>query len=234
MATKVDSATPYSLPSASHLHPNRASTPSRSHRKPWQSRRHPSFRSTKSPPRVTPEEEQRLSREQSRISTVSSVRQPKWWKIRLFRGMINDVKRRAPFYASDWKDAWDYRVVPATVYMYFAKYAHNATSSSNNFLTLMIRALSSPCLPFLNFQVSTINIRTCRNGMDPPTLTKTTASFQLSLSLWICFRRPNLASVSMRCSSPPSLDPLSFPSLLRSLWSLLALLVGRTSTKLDS
>lgn len=35
--------------------------------------------------------------------------------------MINDVRRRAPFYVSDWVDAWDYRVVPATVYMYFAK-----------------------------------------------------------------------------------------------------------------
>ena len=33
--------------------------------------------------------------------------------------MINDVRRRAPFYASDWRDAWDYRVIPATVYMYF-------------------------------------------------------------------------------------------------------------------
>ena len=44
-----------------------------------------------------------------------------WWKIRLFRGMINDVRRRAPYYASDWTDAWNYRVVPATVYMYFAK-----------------------------------------------------------------------------------------------------------------
>ncbi|KAK0626712.1 HCO3 transporter family-domain-containing protein [Immersiella caudata] len=44
----------------------------------------------------------------------------RWWKIRLFRGMVNDVRRRAPFYWSDWVDAWDYRVVPATVYMYFA------------------------------------------------------------------------------------------------------------------
>lgn len=44
-----------------------------------------------------------------------------WWKIHLFRGMINDVRRRAPYYASDWTDAWNYRVVPATVYMYFAK-----------------------------------------------------------------------------------------------------------------
>ncbi|KAK4453643.1 HCO3 transporter family-domain-containing protein [Podospora aff. communis PSN243] len=43
-----------------------------------------------------------------------------WWKVRLFRGMVNDVRRRAPYYWSDWADAWDYRVVPATVYMYFA------------------------------------------------------------------------------------------------------------------
>jgi hypothetical protein len=46
----------------------------------------------------------------------------KWWHVHLFRGMVNDVKRRAPYYWSDWTDAWDYRVVPATVYMYFAKY----------------------------------------------------------------------------------------------------------------
>ncbi|KAL2873955.1 hypothetical protein SGCOL_010926 [Colletotrichum sp. CLE4] len=43
-----------------------------------------------------------------------------WWKVHLFRGMVNDIRRRAPFYVSDWTDAWDYRVVPATVYMYFA------------------------------------------------------------------------------------------------------------------
>ncbi|KAL9583379.1 MAG: hypothetical protein Q9212_002738 [Teloschistes hypoglaucus] len=58
------------------------------------------------------------------ISTTAtnSTRQgnAQWWKIRLFRGMKNDIRRRAPFYWSDWKDAWDYRVVPATVYMYFA------------------------------------------------------------------------------------------------------------------
>ena len=65
------------------------------------------------------EERQRLSREVSRQSTK---RQPRWWKIRLFKGMIDDVKRRAPYYWTDWRDAWDYRVVPATVYMYFAKY----------------------------------------------------------------------------------------------------------------
>jgi len=68
------------------------------------------------------EDFQRLSRE---ISRQSSKRQPRWWKIRFFKGMIDDVKRRAPYYWSDWKDAWDYRVVPATVYMYFAKYVKN-------------------------------------------------------------------------------------------------------------
>ncbi|KAJ5276643.1 hypothetical protein N7524_002796 [Penicillium chrysogenum] len=59
---------------------------------------------------------------QRRASTTASVpsAQEKWWHVYLFRGMINDVKRRAPYYWSDWTDAWDYRVIPATVYMYFA------------------------------------------------------------------------------------------------------------------
>ncbi|KAL2191236.1 hypothetical protein L209DRAFT_42050 [Thermothelomyces heterothallicus CBS 203.75] len=43
-----------------------------------------------------------------------------WWNIHLFRGMVNDVRKRAPYYLSDWTDAWNYRVVPATVYMFFA------------------------------------------------------------------------------------------------------------------
>ncbi|KAL2145477.1 hypothetical protein VTI28DRAFT_7113 [Corynascus sepedonium] len=43
-----------------------------------------------------------------------------WWKIHLFRGMVTDIRKRAPFYLSDWSDAWNYRVVPATVYMFFA------------------------------------------------------------------------------------------------------------------
>lgn len=44
-----------------------------------------------------------------------------WWMVHPFRGMVNDLRRRVPYYVSDWVDAWDYRVVPATVYMYFAK-----------------------------------------------------------------------------------------------------------------
>lgn len=41
-------------------------------------------------------------------------------KVVPFRGMYNDIRRRLPFYASDWLDAWDYRVIPSTIYMYFA------------------------------------------------------------------------------------------------------------------
>ncbi|KAF2139501.1 uncharacterized protein K452DRAFT_274829 [Aplosporella prunicola CBS 121167] len=53
-------------------------------------------------------------------ATASTHKHVPWWQIRWGRGMVNDVRRRAPFYVSDFTDAWDYRVVPATVYMYFA------------------------------------------------------------------------------------------------------------------
>lgn len=56
------------------------------------------------------------------VISSSALRSRRWWKIKLFRGMIDDARRRAPYYWSDWRDAWNYRVVPATVYMYFAKY----------------------------------------------------------------------------------------------------------------
>ncbi|KAI1876465.1 hypothetical protein JX265_003991 [Neoarthrinium moseri] len=56
----------------------------------------------------------------SQQNASKEVKPDRWWKIHLFRGMVNDLRRRAPFYCSDWTDAWDYRVVPATVYMYFA------------------------------------------------------------------------------------------------------------------
>lgn len=80
-----------------------------------------SLKSARDQRKVNPEESEQLSRQLSRTSTRSKRRTPKWWKIRLFRGMIQDVKRRAPYYWSDYRDAFDYRVIPATVYMYFAK-----------------------------------------------------------------------------------------------------------------
>ncbi|KAJ6011324.1 hypothetical protein N7451_002736 [Penicillium sp. IBT 35674x] len=103
---------------------------SSTHRKTsWQSQRRASLRSAVSShapssyhsthsaaPADTVQEDQR----RTSTATSSHSSQPKWWRIHLFRGMINDVKRRAPYYWSDWTDAWDYRIVPATVYMYFA------------------------------------------------------------------------------------------------------------------
>ncbi|ODV89590.1 hypothetical protein CANCADRAFT_27888 [Tortispora caseinolytica NRRL Y-17796] len=37
----------------------------------------------------------------------------------IFKGMKNDIRLRLPYYRSDWTDAWNYRVIPATVYIFF-------------------------------------------------------------------------------------------------------------------
>ena len=91
--------------------------------------------------------EEQLSRSNSHVSHApthsSKRRQKKWWKIRLFKGMVNDVRRRAPYYWSDWRDAWDYRVVPATVYMYFAKYAPRHAAIDHIIITPAMRQRSS-------------------------------------------------------------------------------------------
>jgi hypothetical protein len=124
MATLTDTSRSFTMPGHAGMHLNRQTLSTvRPQKKPWQSRHPPSFRSSKSQTRRDPETD-RLSQEISRQSTASQRQKPKWWKIRLFHGMIDDVKRRLPYYWSDWRDAWDYRVIPATVYMYFAKYDH--------------------------------------------------------------------------------------------------------------
>jgi hypothetical protein len=41
--------------------------------------------------------------------------------IRPFYGIVQDIRARAPYYLSDWTDAWNYRVVPATLLIFFAK-----------------------------------------------------------------------------------------------------------------
>ena len=43
------------------------------------------------------------------------------WLPRLGAGIFNDVRSRLPWYKSDWTDAWNYRVVPATALIFFAK-----------------------------------------------------------------------------------------------------------------
>ncbi|KAG9197336.1 hypothetical protein G6514_001859 [Epicoccum nigrum] len=90
---------------------------------PAAAERHPSrpssLKSRSSRPGATATQDERPSHCQTHTKENGKSRDA-WWKTTLFSGMINDVKRRAPFFWSDWKDAWDYRVVPATVYMYFA------------------------------------------------------------------------------------------------------------------
>ena len=121
MATQTEVITPSSSRTAPALIRRRSSSHSMQ-KKPWQHPRRPSFHSSHSRP--DPEEVQRLPEQIMRQTTRSShTRAAKWYKIRWFKGITDDIKRRAPYYWSDWKDAWDYRVVPATVYMYFSKYA---------------------------------------------------------------------------------------------------------------
>ena len=38
-------------------------------------------------------------------------------------GIFRDIRARASWYLSDWSDAWNYRVIPATTLTFFAKYA---------------------------------------------------------------------------------------------------------------
>ncbi|KAH9922606.1 anion exchanging protein [Fomitopsis serialis] len=46
---------------------------------------------------------------------------PRWIRrLWIGSGMICDVRARAPYYISDWTDAWNYRVIPAIVLIFFA------------------------------------------------------------------------------------------------------------------
>jgi boron transporter len=133
MATQTETITP----SASRVALPQVRRRSSSHstqKKPWQQPHRPSFHSSHSHShshsRPAPEEIERLATQITRQTTRSSHRRSnKWYKIRWFKGITDDLKRRAPYYWSDWKDAWDYRVIPATVYMYFAKYAQSTYHS---------------------------------------------------------------------------------------------------------
>lgn len=98
--------------------PLRTSRSPRKGKKPWEPRLSLSKRRS-----YQTGSEERLSRDRRRDKPTETTRQKsKWWKINLFEGIISDIRRRAPFYLSDWTDAWDYRVIPATVYVFFAKY----------------------------------------------------------------------------------------------------------------
>ncbi|KAJ7718125.1 HCO3 transporter family-domain-containing protein [Mycena maculata] len=42
------------------------------------------------------------------------------WIRSLGSGIVSDIRARAPFYLTDWSDAWNYRVIPATALIFFA------------------------------------------------------------------------------------------------------------------
>jgi hypothetical protein len=46
---------------------------------------------------------------------------PRFLQVKIGAGIVRDIRARAPWYWSDWKDAWNYRVVPATALVFFAK-----------------------------------------------------------------------------------------------------------------
>ena len=146
----------------------------------------------------------RLGRENSRSSRPSAKSsQDAWWKIRLFAGMYNDIRRRAPFYWSDFRDAWDYRVVPATVYMYFAKYVYIPIHYFLSFRCLRKSELIS------RNRASTLVLVIHEIEED---LTNMAPVFcPLWPLVWTCSRRRTRVSASTRCSWPLCLHLWSFP-----------------------
>lgn len=76
------------------------------------------------PVKVRPMEEQ--ARESPGSSTLlqdaATTRRTPSFVPKLGAGIISDIRARAPWYFSDWTDAWNYRVIPATALIFFAKY----------------------------------------------------------------------------------------------------------------
>ncbi|KAG2123398.1 HCO3 transporter family-domain-containing protein [Suillus cothurnatus] len=56
------------------------------------------------------------------LQSAAETRQTSSFIRKLGAGIIADVRARIPWYFSDWTDAWNYRVVPATALIFFAKY----------------------------------------------------------------------------------------------------------------
>ncbi|TFY72879.1 hypothetical protein EVG20_g155 [Dentipellis fragilis] len=56
----------------------------------------------------------------SSSATSRTVRRTWLSSFRIGHGIIHDIRARAPWYISDWKDAWNYRVIPATALIFFA------------------------------------------------------------------------------------------------------------------
>ena len=62
-----------------------------------------------------------VSRSPSATLCRNKKRLPFWIPTCFGSGIISDIRARAPYYASDWLDAWNYRVIPAIVLIFSAK-----------------------------------------------------------------------------------------------------------------
>ncbi|KAI0299586.1 HCO3 transporter family-domain-containing protein [Russula brevipes] len=61
-----------------------------------------------------------LDRPRARGITATSFRLRDLPRFNVGAGILRDIHARAPWYWSDWKDAWNYRVLPATALVFFA------------------------------------------------------------------------------------------------------------------
>jgi hypothetical protein len=60
------------------------------------------------------------------------------WIRNMGSGIVSDIRSRAPYYLSDWLDAWNYRVVPATALIFFSKWVAKEWSRSATYRTQCI------------------------------------------------------------------------------------------------
>ncbi|ODQ53075.1 hypothetical protein SAICODRAFT_124297 [Saitoella complicata NRRL Y-17804] len=79
------------------------------------------------PSLLQPSEHPPPNRRSNRASARPPAERSIWDRLGIhpLRGIITDTKRRVPYYWSDWTDAWDYHVVPATIFIFFAKCVHH-------------------------------------------------------------------------------------------------------------
>ncbi|KAI0051460.1 anion exchanging protein [Auriscalpium vulgare] len=93
----------------------------------------PSLRNMRASPRPVTEPARAANTEPSPIASSAAsatlhgsppTHSPAWlssfFRVRVGAGIVRDIRSRAPWYWSDWKDAWNYRVIPATTLIFFA------------------------------------------------------------------------------------------------------------------
>ncbi|KAG1898217.1 HCO3 transporter family-domain-containing protein [Suillus fuscotomentosus] len=60
------------------------------------------------------------ARSSTLLQDAATTRRTPSFVPKLGAGIISDIRARAPWYFSDWTDAWNYRVIPATALIFFA------------------------------------------------------------------------------------------------------------------